>query len=59
MDKLGWHWWPGANSIPSREYRHRASCLRYGTCLTGCPAGAKASTDLTHWPDALERGPGW
>lgn len=56
MDKLGWHWWPGANSIPSREYRHRPSCLRYGTCLTGCPAGAKASTDLTHWPAALEAG---
>nr|MCW2727368.1 glucose dehydrogenase [Aeromicrobium sp.] len=56
MDKLGWHWWPGANSIPSREYRHRPSCLRYGTCLTGCPAGAKASTDITHWPAALEAG---
>jgi choline dehydrogenase-like flavoprotein len=56
MDKLDWHWWPGANSIPSREYRHRPSCLRYGTCLTGCPAGAKASTDLTHWPAALEAG---
>jgi len=56
MDKLGWHWWPGANSIPSREDRHRPSCLRYGTCLTGCPAGAKASTDLTHWPAALEAG---
>lgn len=56
MDRLGWHWWPGANAIPSREYRHRPSCLRYGTCLTGCPAGAKASTDITHWPLALEAG---
>jgi choline dehydrogenase-like flavoprotein len=56
MDRLGWHWWPGANAIPSREYRHRPSCLRYGTCLTGCPAGAKASTDITHWPAALEAG---
>jgi choline dehydrogenase-like flavoprotein len=56
MDKLGWHWWPGANSIPSREYNHRPGCQRFGTCLTGCPAGAKASTDLTHWPAALEAG---
>lgn len=56
MDKLGWHWWPGANSIASREYRHRPACLRYGACLTGCPAGAKASTDITHWPAALEAG---
>lgn len=56
MNKLGWHWWPGPNSIASREYGHRPACLRYGACLTGCPAGAKASTDLTHWPQALEAG---
>lgn len=56
MDKLGWHWWPGPNSIPSREYNHRPACLRYGACLTGCPAGAKASTDITHWPQAIEAG---
>jgi choline dehydrogenase-like flavoprotein len=30
--------------------------VRFGTCLTGCPQGAKASTDLTHWPQALEAG---
>ena len=56
LDMLGWHWWPGANSIPTREYDHRPQCLRYGACLTGCPAGAKASTDLTHWPKALDAG---
>jgi choline dehydrogenase-like flavoprotein len=56
MDNLGWHWWPGPNSIPSRAYGHRPACMRYGTCLTGCPAGAKASTDITHWPAALEAG---
>jgi len=56
MDKLGWHWWPGNNSIASKAVGHRAQCLRYGACLTGCPAGAKASTDLTHWPYALELG---
>lgn len=56
MDKLGWHWWPGANSIASKAVGHRSQCLRYGACLTGCPAGAKASTDLTHWPYALEQG---
>jgi choline dehydrogenase-like flavoprotein len=56
MDKLGWHWWPGPNAIASREYGHRPGCVRFGTCLTGCPQGAKASTDLTHWPQALEAG---
>jgi choline dehydrogenase-like flavoprotein len=24
--------------------------------MTGCPQGAKGSTDITHWPDALEDG---
>jgi choline dehydrogenase-like flavoprotein len=56
MDRLGWHWWPGPNAIASKDYGHRPQCLRYGACLTGCPAGAKASTDITHWPEALEAG---
>ena len=56
MDKLGWHWWPGPNSIASRQHGDRSPCVRYGACLTGCPQGAKASTDLTHWPQALAAG---
>lgn len=56
MNKLGWHWWPGYNAIPSRPYRNLHKCARRGTCLTGCPEGAKASTDLVHWPVALENG---
>lgn len=56
MEKLGWHWWPGPNAIASREFKHRPACLRYGTCETGCPTGAKASTDLTHWRDAIAAG---
>ncbi|MCW2598429.1 MAG: glucose dehydrogenase [Frankiales bacterium] len=56
MDKLGWHWWPGPNSIASRPHGDRSPCVRYGACLTGCPQGAKASTDLTHWPLALKAG---
>ncbi len=56
MNRLGWHWWPGTNAIPSREHGRLARCARRGTCQTGCPEGAKASTDLTHWPDALAHG---
>jgi len=56
MNKLGWHWWPSPNSIPSKPYRGRNACVRRGTCLTGCPEGAKASMDLTHWPDATAAG---
>ena len=56
MNKLGWHWWPGPNAIPSRPYGGRNQCVRRGTCLTGCPDRAKASTDHTHWPSALANG---
>lgn len=56
MNKLGWHWWPSPNSIPSRPYKGRNACVRRGTCLTGCPERAKASTDITHWPDAIAAG---
>jgi len=55
MNKLGWHWWPGTNAIASRPYRGREQCVRRGTCQTGCPEGAKASVDLTHWPSILEK----
>ncbi len=56
MNKLGWHWWPGPNAIPSRPYDGRNQCVRRGTCLTGCADRAKASTDHTHWPAALVHG---
>lgn len=56
MDHLGWHWWPAPNAIASRVYRGREACVRRGTCQTGCPEGAKASTDITHWPTAIEQG---
>jgi choline dehydrogenase-like flavoprotein len=56
MNKLGWHWWPGPNSIASKPYGGRNQCVRYGTCLTGCPERAKASFDHTHWPQSIANG---
>lgn len=56
LHQLGWHWWPATNAIASRAYRGLEACARRGACQTGCPEGAKATTDLTHWPEALERG---
>jgi choline dehydrogenase-like flavoprotein len=56
LDKLGWHWWPGANAIASRPHGGLRACGLRGTCLTGCPDRAKASTDITHWPAATEAG---
>lgn len=56
LNELGWHWWPGSNAISTRDYRHLKPCRQHGTCMQGCPEGAKASTDITHWRDAIARG---
>jgi choline dehydrogenase-like flavoprotein len=56
MNRLGWHWWPAAHAIPSVEIGTQAQCQRRGTCMFGCPEGAKGSVDLTLWPDALKAG---
>ena len=55
-DRLGWHWWPEPNAILSAPYDGRHQCVQRGTCMQGCNEGAKASTDLTHWPHALANG---
>jgi choline dehydrogenase-like flavoprotein len=54
--KLGWHWWPEFNSINSAPYDGRRPCVQRSTCQSGCNEGAKASTDLTHWPKAIALG---
>jgi choline dehydrogenase-like flavoprotein len=56
FNRLGWHWWPSDSAILSRDYEGRAACVNAGTCLVGCAQGAKASTDITYWPDAIRRG---
>jgi choline dehydrogenase-like flavoprotein len=55
-DRLGWHWWPDTNAILSAPYEGRHQCVQRGTCMQGCGEGAKASTDLTHWPQAIAAG---
>lgn len=54
--KLGWHWWPEFNAINSVAYDGRRPCVQRSTCQSGCNEGAKASTDLTHWPKAIALG---
>ena len=56
LNDLGWHWWPGGNAISTTTYRHQKPCRQHGTCMQGCPEGAKASTDITHWGDAIADG---
>ena len=56
FDRLGWHWWPSDSAIVTEEYEGRAACINAGTCMAGCPQGAKGSTDITYWPAALRAG---
>jgi len=56
FNRLGWHWWPSDSAIASQDYEGRAGCINAGTCLLGCAQGAKGSTDITYWPEAVRRG---
>lgn len=56
MNKLGWHWWPNSHAITTRNIGDRGACARWGTCMTGCPEGAKASFDVAMWPAAIAAG---
>lgn len=55
-NRLGWHWWPGANAIAVNRHKTLERCLRHGVCEWGCPAGAKSSFDLIYLPQALAAG---
>lgn len=55
-DKLGWHWWPGSNSIATVRHRSLEPCVRRASCMWGCFDNAKASVDRTHWPQAKQLG---
>ena len=55
-DSLGWHWWPGTNSVVSVARAGKRPCVQWGCCMQGCPEGAKATPDLTHWPVAIAHG---
>jgi choline dehydrogenase-like flavoprotein len=52
----GWHWWPSESAIATQPFHGRDKCLNLGPCATGCAQGAKASTDITYWPEAIRRG---
>jgi choline dehydrogenase-like flavoprotein len=55
-NKLGWHWWPGTNAIPSQNFKNLSACARWGVCEWGCPESAKASSDVAWWPHAMRSG---
>ncbi len=53
MNQLGWHWWPADSAIATQDYEGRAKCINLGHCIAGCAQGAKSSTDITYWPEAI------
>lgn len=55
FNRLGWHWWPSYAAI-STGVKSESPCLNLGPCNTGCPQGAKSSTDVTYLPDAITHG---
>ncbi|MBY6081855.1 GMC family oxidoreductase [Ruegeria arenilitoris] len=52
----GWHWWPSYSAISTRAVRGRDACINLGPCNTGCPQGAKSSTDVTYIAKAQAKG---
>jgi choline dehydrogenase-like flavoprotein len=46
----------GPVAILSGSHGDRPHCIYRGFCIQGCKVGAKASTLITHVPDALEQG---
>jgi choline dehydrogenase-like flavoprotein len=56
FNKLGWHWWVDNMGLLTRPYDGRVACNFSGQGWYGCGAEARASTDVTHWPKALEKG---
>ena len=56
FNALGWHWWPSDSAVVTRPYEGRDRCLNLGPCTSGCAQGAKGSTDITYWPEAIRRG---
>ncbi|MDG2305084.1 MAG: GMC family oxidoreductase [Candidatus Binatia bacterium] len=56
FNQLGWHWWPSDSAIATEPYRGRDRCVNLGPCISGCSQGAKASTDITYWPEAVRQG---
>ncbi len=56
FNKLGWHWWPSDTAIATKPFDGRDKCINLGACLAGCAQGAKASTDITYWPQAIRSG---
>jgi len=56
FNRLGWQWWILALGFLSRPHDGRPACNFNGQGWYGCGAAARASTDVTYWPNAIRNG---
>ena len=56
FNAMGWHWWPSDSAVATKPYGGRDGCINLGACLSGCAQGAKATPDITYWPEAIRAG---
>jgi choline dehydrogenase-like flavoprotein len=54
--RLRWQWWPEYMAVLSQAFDGRSACAQLGVCQQGCPTGAKATADLTHWRHVVRLG---
>ena len=54
--RLGWHWWPGTNTILSAPHHGRNPCVQRGSCGSGCN-GRRRGVHRCH--PLAERGAQW
>lgn len=54
--KKKWHWWPSFSAINTHnDLETRLKCHSLGPCNTGCPTGAKATTQNTYIYKGLKK----
>ena len=56
--QCAWAGTGGRQTLPSipKPYDGREKCINLGACISGCAQGAKGSTDITYWPQAIRNG---